>query len=89
MITKRYRITGRVQGVGFRYFTMKQARALGLSGTVKNETDGSVTVLARGSEKDLKTLEDQLRQGPSFARVENVTAEMSDQSVPEGFDVIG
>jgi acylphosphatase len=89
MITKQYRITGRVQGVGFRYFTLKQARALGLSGTVKNEADGSVTVVARGEEEPLEVLEKQLREGPSFARVETVTITPSQQHVPEGFEVIG
>lgn len=89
MITKQYRITGRVQGVGFRYFTLKRARALGLAGTVKNETDGSVTVVARGKEKDLEVFEDHLRTGPSFASVDAVTVEETDQPVSGGFDVIG
>ena len=64
-----YRVTGRVQGVGFRWWTRKAARALGLVGRVRNEPDGSVRVRAAGPSEALNELEGQLGQGPVMARV--------------------
>lgn len=67
-----YRITGRVQGVGFRWFVREQARAIGLAGTVRNEPDGSVHVMARGTVGMLEQLERALRVGPGGSRVDAV-----------------
>lgn len=72
------RVTGRVQGVGFRHFVKTTARALGLIGWVQNEADGSVTVCAEGPPDALDRLESALRDGPSGARVEAVEASRSD-----------
>lgn len=69
-----YRVTGRVQGVGFRWFTSRTARHLGLTGTVRNEADGSVRVEAWGALSDLARLESFLAKGPPGARVESVDA---------------
>ena len=66
---RRYRVTGRVQGVGFRWWTRKAARALGVVGRVWNEPDGSVEVRVGGTSGALDRLEAQLRQGPALARV--------------------
>ncbi|GIK29834.1 MAG: acylphosphatase [Chloroflexi bacterium] len=67
------KVTGRVQGVSFRYYTTQQALALGLSGWVMNLPDGrTVEVIAEGPRKDLQALLDWLRHGPSGARVINV-----------------
>lgn len=71
-LRRRLVISGRVQGVGYRWFAMKAARGLGLSGWVRNLPDGRVEVLACGSPKDLSRFEATLRVGPSGARVENV-----------------
>jgi acylphosphatase len=72
MIARRYIVRGRVQGVGFRWFVENEARQLGLSGWVRNNIDGSVEVLAIGSEQQLNALHNKLRQGPRAARVDEV-----------------
>ena len=68
----RYLIQGRVQGVGFRWFVMREAERLGLEGYVRNLPDGSVEVVARGDDGAMGQLERALRRGPSSARVEHV-----------------
>jgi len=65
-------IHGRVQGVGFRYFTHRQACALRLSGWVRNLPDGTVEALAEGSEATLAKFLDRVREGPPSSRVDNV-----------------
>ena len=67
-----YRVTGRVQGVGFRWWTRSLAQRLGLSGTVRNLPDGAVVVHARGSESRLTELRAQLAKGPPGALVDSV-----------------
>jgi acylphosphatase len=69
---RRYIVRGRVQGVGFRWFVESEARALGISGWVRNNADGAVEVLAMGSGEQLAALHKTLRQGPRAARVDNV-----------------
>jgi acylphosphatase len=64
-----FRITGIVQGVGFRYWTRAEARRLGLRGTVRNAIDGSVEVVAAGSPDRLQKFVRLLKQGPPGARV--------------------
>ena len=68
-------VVGRVQGVGFRYFTERTARALGLVGWVRNRPDRSVEVYAEGPADRIDELQTHLRNGPPMARVErlNVT----------------
>jgi acylphosphatase len=65
-------VTGRVQGVGFRYSTIRQARALGLAGTVSNRYDGSVEVDAEGPRPSLERLLAWLSKGPPGAHVRDV-----------------
>jgi acylphosphatase len=65
-------VRGYVQGVGYRAFARRQARALGLCGWVRNQADGSVRVLAEGERADLLTFLDALRLGPSDAEVQDV-----------------
>jgi acylphosphatase len=67
-----FRVTGRVQGVGFRWWTRSLASRLGLSGTVANLPDGSVAVHARGAEDRLREFQARLAEGPPGARVEAV-----------------
>ena len=69
MAARRYRLTGRVQGVGFRYFTYRSAQRLGVTGWVRNREDGDVEVHAEAKATTLKEFEAQLRTGPFFARV--------------------
>jgi acylphosphatase len=67
-----FRVTGRVQGVGFRWWTRSQATRLGLSGSVRNLSDGTVAVHARGADEQLRDLQAQLAEGPPGARVQSV-----------------
>ena len=69
------RVYGRVQGVGFRAYTLRQAQTLGLTGWVRNRLDGSVEVVAEGPKGALEDLLRRLRQGPSAAWVREVQAE--------------
>lgn len=69
----RLSITGKVQGVGFRNFTVTKAKQIGgITGWVKNEPDGSVTVVAEGNTSNLQQLIQALHGGPTFARVDEV-----------------
>lgn len=87
---RRYRVLGRVQGVGFRLWTLRRARKLGLSGQVRNEPDGSVTVEAEGPATALDSLEAALASGPPFASVSAVELRPAgDTPLPSPFDVAG
>jgi acylphosphatase len=68
--TVRMLISGRVQGVGFRYFTQRVAERLGLVGWVKNLPTGEVEVQVRGELSALEAFRQQLRQGPRSSRVD-------------------
>lgn len=65
-------VRGYVQGVGFRAFAARQARALGLAGWVRNRSDGGVEVVAEGARANLLALLERLRQGPADAEVQDV-----------------
>lgn len=67
-------ISGIVQGVGYRAWTVRTARAFGLNGWVRNLHDGRVEVWAEGSAEDLAKLEASCHQGPRYAEVEKVVA---------------
>jgi acylphosphatase len=71
-------VTGRVQGVGFRYFVLERARALSLTGYVRNEYDGSVEIVAEGPRMSLERFVDQLREGPRSASVKAVATDWSE-----------
>lgn len=71
----RWVLHGRVQGVGFRAFTRNAAVALGLTGWVRNRSDGTVEVEVEGSAPELDELRRRLRQGPTFSRVERLEEE--------------
>jgi acylphosphatase len=78
-MTRRYLVRGRVQGVGFRWFTLRAARGLGLRGYVRNLPDGSVEVVAAGASAALDQLAAKLASGPSGALVQHVEP----QDLPE------
>ncbi len=71
-------IHGDVQGVGFRYFMTRHAKARGLSGWVRNRPDGAVELVAEGRRPDLEALLAAARQGPRHARVDAVDARWSE-----------
>jgi acylphosphatase len=79
-IARRFIVSGRVQGVGFRYFAQDAARREGLHGYVTNRDDGSVEAVAEGDAESIERFERALRRGPSRSRVEQV---MVDEIVPE------
>ncbi len=66
------RVTGRVQGVSFRWYTQEQARRLGVVGWVRNDPDGSVLLHAEGADEAVDALVGWCHEGPGFARVRDV-----------------
>jgi acylphosphatase len=81
-------MSGRVQGVGFRYFTLDAARHEGLHGYVTNRDDGSVEAVAEGDAESLERFERALRRGPSQARVERVLVdEIEPRMMTDGFEI--
>ena len=73
MIQYEITVKGRVQGVGFRYFTKKQADIFNLKGWVKNTSSGHVLVMVQGDKETLDTFVDYLRIGPTLSRVSDVS----------------
>jgi len=81
---------GRVQGVGFRAFVVRQAAELGLRGEVWNREDGGVEAEAVGPDPVLRRFVAALRSGPSHARVEHVAEQWFERAeAPSGFRVMG
>jgi acylphosphatase len=87
-VARRYLVGGRVQGVGFRFFTERTAAREGLHGSVRNLPDGRVEIHAEGEAESMERFERAVRHGPSGARVESVEV---DELVPTaretGFDI--
>lgn len=88
-MVRRYLVSGRVQGVGFRWWVRNRAMELGLGGWVSNLADGRVEVVAGGEEGQLTVLEDGLQHGPRFAQVAFVEKiEIHDETIPHiPFDI--
>ncbi len=74
MITRKYIVQGRVQGVGFRYFTRRMADAFDIAGSVRNLADGSVEIVATGTPENHRSFKEQIELGPDGARVDRVIA---------------
>jgi acylphosphatase len=89
-MSTRFLISGLVQGVGFRWFVARHARALGLRGYARNLADGSVEVVVDGAEEALPHLERLLRAGPASAQVDQVERSSGPATLPAGksFDVM-
>ena len=81
----RVRITGRVQGVWYRGWTVDHARRLGLSGWVRNRRDGSVEAVFSGPEPAVRGMIELCRQGPPAARVSEIAEQIETEPVPAGF----
>ena len=83
-----FRVSGRVQGVGFRWWTHRTASGLGLRGTVGNRPDGTVEVHAAGDIETLESFADELRGGPPMAQVDSVEGFRSDRNLPTRFEIV-
>ena len=75
IVARRYLVTGRVQGVGYRNFVEHTAGKLNLDGYVRNRRDGSVEVFAMGGDEELQKLRKALERGPIMAQVGRVYEE--------------
>jgi len=71
-------VSGLVQGVGYRYFTIRQAELFGLKGSVRNLPDGRVLVMAEGEKDLIMQFKSVLEKGPRFARVDRVEVGFTD-----------
>ncbi|HXG92873.1 MAG TPA: acylphosphatase [Blastocatellia bacterium] len=88
-IARRFIVRGLVQGVGFRYFAIRAARALGVTGTVRNLADGTVEAIAEGSPDAIARFRAELERGPSHGHVTAVDeAELKPTGRYNGFDVV-
>lgn len=86
---RRYTISGRVQGVGFRWFVQREAQLQGIAGWVRNNIDGAVEVFATGSEQQLASFSAKLKQGPRAARVERVEESAAEPENGKNFRIEG
>lgn len=89
MKTWKIRVLGRVQGVGYRYFTLAAAKRLSLKGWVKNNSDGSVGIIAQGEEGAINLFIHELYEGPLMASVEKVETEILEQDEYPIFTIKG
>ena len=88
MIARKVTVTGRVQGVGFRWYAMNRARALGVTGWVTNNPDGSVTAWIEGADDDVDSMVSALKVGPPGSRIRDFFQEAAVPSGRfDGFDV--
>ena len=78
IVARRYVVTGRVQGVGYRNFVEHTGAKIGVDGYVRNRRDGSVEVFAMGTDEELEKLRKALERGPIMAQVGRVSEEPSE-----------
>ena len=88
VISKCFVVNGRVQGVGFRYFVVREAQALGLAGWVRNLPDGRVEVLGSGEPDVVSALEGRLWEGPPHAKVSSVDVREAEAPTYAGFRIL-
>ncbi len=89
MKTYHFVVSGRVQGVAFRYYTVKNAVNNRIRGTVQNLGNGDVEVYAQGDDESIKRFENFLRSGPPSARVEYLLKEeINTSELFQGFEII-
>ena len=87
MPAARFVVQGRVQGVGYRYFVLRYAEELGVSGYARNQPDGTVEVVAEGDDAALAKLAERLNEGPSFSHVSGVDRQPIAPRGASGFHV--
>jgi len=87
-VTRAVRITGKVQGVAYRAWTRNHALQLGLSGWVRNESDGSVSALFHGPDKAVEQMISDCYGGPGSAAVRDVAVEPADPPSGSGFEIL-
>ena len=88
-LTLNMKITGKVQGVGFRFFVQQQAQKLGINGWVSNKSNGDVEALAQGEKADLEQFIAKVKEGPSFSKVEDVSLNWVNEAEQYfGFEII-
>jgi acylphosphatase len=85
MRTVRHRITGRVQGVGYRIWAERTAAQLGIRGWVRNRSDDTVELLATGNDDAIAALIEACRQGPRAAVVTDIAIEDAEDDGSRGF----
>ncbi len=87
-VARRCLIEGRVQGVGYRYWTRDKAHSLGLRGWVRNLPDGRVEALFAGSKETVAQMIEHCRQGPALSQVHSITEEDGDAPDQPGFAIL-
>ncbi len=87
MIARRAVVSGRVQGVGFRFFAERAAREAGVKGWVRNRPDGTVETMVEGEQAAVDGYLDRLRKGPLGSRVAGVTIEDVSPGSFHSFDI--
>jgi acylphosphatase len=87
--TRRFVVTGRVQGVGFRWFVEREAAQLNITGWVRNRENGSVEIMATGTRDQLTVLHGRLREGPRAARVDDVAVSPAPYLDAKSFGIEG
>lgn len=87
IVARRFLIGGRVQGVGFRWFVVEQARLEGVNGFVRNLPDGLVEAVVEGDAESVDRVERALRRGPRGSRVASFEAEPWTPAEYHGFDI--
>jgi acylphosphatase len=85
----RFQVAGRVQGVGFRAYLLREANAFGLVGWARNRADGSVEAVAAGPEAAVSALLEAARRGPSASRVDSFREEPADEAALGDVLVLG
>jgi len=88
-VARQYRIRGRVQGVGYRYFTQRNALRLGVRGWVRNMPNGDVEVRAEADGAVLKRFREELERGPTSSQVREVIEEAVRPELYSSFEIRG
>ena len=86
-VSKRYTVTGEVQGVGFRWAAQGEAERLGVVGRVRNRTDGAVELVAQGERAAMDAFAAWLEEGPRWAKVADVDAEPIEPFEADSFEI--